>query len=94
MVSSKPFDCILLLLRSPCSLLRDPQQLQAVVGCLVAAVGRAAAVSVKMRSGFEDTSLFRENLLAVQVGSAVQRLTVTEALPGCPCHSALQIDSK
>jgi tRNA-dihydrouridine synthase C len=39
-----------------------------VVACLVTAVGAAAAVTVKMRSGFEDTSLFRENLLAVQVG--------------------------
>jgi tRNA-dihydrouridine synthase C len=54
-----------------CSLLRDPQQLHATVACLVAAVGHAAAVSVKMRSGFQDTSLFRENLLAVQVRPAV-----------------------
>uniref|UniRef100_A0A383VKB7 tRNA-dihydrouridine(47) synthase [NAD(P)(+)] n=1 Tax=Tetradesmus obliquus TaxID=3088 RepID=A0A383VKB7_TETOB len=37
---------------------------------LVAAVGASAAVSVKMRSGFTDTSLFRENLLAVQEAGA------------------------
>ncbi|WIA38597.1 hypothetical protein OEZ86_001907 [Tetradesmus obliquus] len=52
------------------SLLRDPQQMHAVVASLVAAVGASAAVSVKMRSGFTDTSLFRENLLAVQEAGA------------------------
>jgi tRNA-dihydrouridine synthase len=47
-----------------------------VVASLVAAVGAAAAVSVKMRSGFDDTRLFRDNLLAVQV----DRDTVTDTM--------------
>lgn len=52
------------------SLLRDPQQLQQVVSALVAAVGERVPVSVKMRSGFADTSLFLDNLLAVQEAGA------------------------
>lgn len=52
------------------SLLKDPQQLQQVVAALVAAVGHQVPVSVKMRSGFMDTSLFRENLFAVQEAGA------------------------
>lgn len=50
-----------------CSLLRDPNQLYQVVSSLVAAVGGVVPVTVKMRSGFEDTSLYENNLLAVQV---------------------------
>jgi hypothetical protein len=52
------------------SLLRDPQQLSQVVSALVAAVGDVVPVSVKMRSGFADTSLFTDNLLAVQEAGA------------------------
>lgn len=52
------------------SLLRDPKQLQQVVATLVAAVGDRVPVSVKMRSGFADTSLFLDNLLAVQEAGA------------------------
>lgn len=52
------------------SLLRDPNQLQQVVAALVAAVGDRVPVSVKMRSGFADTSLFLDNLLAVQEAGA------------------------
>lgn len=51
-------------------MLKDPQQLQQVVAALVAAVGYQVPVSVKMRSGFLDTSLFRDNLLAVQEAGA------------------------
>lgn len=52
------------------SLLRDPAQLQQVVAAIVSAVGHQVPVSVKMRSGFLDTSLFKENLLAVQEAGA------------------------
>jgi tRNA-dihydrouridine synthase len=38
---------------------------------MVAAVaGTGVPISVKLRSGFADTSLFEDNLLAVQVGAA------------------------
>lgn len=46
------------------SLLKDPQLLYEIAKALVAAV--SIPVTVKMRSGFEDTSLFKENLLAAQ----------------------------
>lgn len=49
------------------SLLKDPSQLHNLVAALVAAVGQVVPVSVKMRSGFDDTHLFKDNLLAVQV---------------------------
>ena len=53
------------------SLLRTPERLQAIVGAMVAAVaGTGVPISVKLRSGFADTSLFEDNLLAVQVGAA------------------------
>lgn len=55
--------------------------MHAVVASLVAAVGASAAVSVKMRSGFTDTSLFRENLLAVQVGGVLSAATAAGARP-------------
>lgn len=50
------------------SLLKDPQLLHQVAKSLVTAV--SIPVSVKMRSGFEDTSLFKENLLAAQESGA------------------------
>jgi len=46
------------------SLLRDPETLHQVAKALVKAV--SIPVTVKMRSGYEDTSLFKENLLAAQ----------------------------
>jgi tRNA-dihydrouridine synthase C len=49
------------------SLLQSPHRLEALVAGLVEAVGGRVPVSVKMRSGFEDTSLFEDNLLAIQV---------------------------
>lgn len=52
------------------SLLREPSQLHELVSALVAAVGAHVPVSVKMRSGFHDTSLFTDNLLAVQEAGA------------------------
>lgn len=52
------------------SLLRDPAQLHSVVAAMVAAVGDEVPVSVKMRSGFLDTGMFRDNLLAVQEAGA------------------------
>lgn len=46
------------------SLLKDPLFLHEVVKAVVKAV--TIPVTVKMRSGFEDTSLFEENLIAAQ----------------------------
>lgn len=46
------------------SLLKEPSFLHKVIQSVVRSV--SIPVSVKMRSGFEDTSLFRENLLAAQ----------------------------
>ncbi|MBM3191027.1 MAG: tRNA-dihydrouridine synthase family protein [Chlamydiae bacterium] len=50
------------------SLLKDPNILYQVTKSVVQAV--SIPVTVKMRSGFEDTSLFKENLLAVQESGA------------------------
>jgi len=46
------------------SLLRTPELLHEVLKAMVRAV--KVPVTAKLRSGFEDTSLFRENLLAAQ----------------------------
>lgn len=48
------------------SLLKDPNHLYAVTCALVKAVN--IPVSAKLRSGFSDTTLFKENLLAAQSG--------------------------
>lgn len=50
------------------SLLKEPNVLHEVARALVKAV--AIPVTIKMRSGFEDTSLFKENLLAAQESGA------------------------
>jgi nifR3 family TIM-barrel protein len=50
------------------SLLKDPDFLYEVAKSLVEAV--SIPVTIKMRSGFEDTSLFKENLLAAQESGA------------------------
>eukprot|EP00775_Hariotina_reticulata_P008789 gene8789-8967_t len=52
------------------SLLKGPSQLLSIVRTLVDAVGGKVPVTVKMRSGFADTSLFEDNLWAVQEGGA------------------------
>lgn len=46
------------------SLLKTPELLHRIASSMVKAVN--VPVTVKMRSGYEDTSLFRENLLAAQ----------------------------
>lgn len=46
------------------SLLKDPSNLYQIAKSLVQAV--SIPVTIKMRSGYEDTSLFKENLLAAQ----------------------------
>lgn len=51
------------------SLLKDPSFLYEVAKAIVSAV--KIPVSIKMRSGYADTSLFRENLLAAQESGAV-----------------------
>lgn len=51
------------------SLLRDPSFLYEVARSIVKSVN--VPVSIKMRSGYEDTSLFKENLLAAQESGAV-----------------------
>jgi tRNA-dihydrouridine synthase C len=55
------------------TLLKDTRQLYQVVSSVVKGV--SVPVSVKMRSGYEDTVLFRENILALQE-SGVQSLTL------------------
>lgn len=55
------------------SLLKDPNTLFEVAKSVVDAV--TIPVTVKMRSGFEDTSLFKENLLAAQE-SGVRYITL------------------
>jgi len=55
------------------SLLKDPSTLYEIAKSLVKAV--SIPVTIKMRSGFEDTSLFKENLLAAQE-SGVQFITL------------------
>jgi len=46
------------------SLLKDPDFLHEVVKAVVKAV--SVPVTIKMRSGYQDTSLFKENLIAAQ----------------------------
>lgn len=46
------------------SLLKEPDKLYKIARAMVLAV--SIPVTVKLRSGFEDTTLFRENLLAAQ----------------------------
>lgn len=55
------------------SLLKEPDFLRQVAKSIVDAV--SIPVTLKMRSGFEDTSLFKENLLAAQE-SGVKYLTL------------------
>jgi tRNA-dihydrouridine synthase C len=55
------------------SLLKEPDHLYKVAKALVDAV--SIPVTAKLRSGFEDTSLFRENLLAAQA-SGIHYLTL------------------
>lgn len=55
------------------SLLKDPNILHQVAKSVAQAV--SIPVTVKMRSGYEDTSLFKENLLAAQE-SGVQYITL------------------
>jgi len=53
------------------SLLRNPYDVEACVAAVRRGVaGTGAAVSLKMRSGFDDRGLLRENLLAAQAGGA------------------------
>jgi tRNA-dihydrouridine synthase C len=55
------------------SLLKEPDHLYRVAKAMVEAV--SVPVTAKLRSGFEDTSLFKENLLAAQA-SGIQYLTL------------------
>lgn len=55
------------------SLLKDPSQLHQIAKALVQAV--KVPVTIKMRSGFEDTTLLQENLLAAQE-SGIRFLTL------------------
>lgn len=52
------------------SLLREPETVHRIVSRLVALAAGRVPVTVKMRSGFEDTALFEDNLLAVQAAGA------------------------
>ena len=68
------------------TLLKTPERVRALVAALVEAVEGAAPVTVKMRSGFGDTALFEDNLLAAQAGGAafvtVHPRTKTQAYAG------------
>lgn len=55
------------------SLLKDPDQLHTIAKAMVKAVN--VPVTAKLRSGFDDISLFKENLLAAQE-SGIQFLTL------------------
>jgi nifR3 family TIM-barrel protein len=55
------------------SLLKDPSSLNEIATAIVKAV--SIPVTIKMRSGYEDTSLFKENLLAAQE-SGIRFLTL------------------
>lgn len=55
------------------SLLKEPDQLYTVAKAMVQAV--SIPVTLKMRSGYEDTSLFKENVLAAQA-SGVKFVTL------------------
>lgn len=55
------------------SLLKDPNQLYKVAKAMVESV--TIPVTAKLRSGFEDTSLFKENILAAQE-SGIRFLTL------------------
>jgi len=55
------------------SLLKDPEHLHKVAKAIVDAVD--VPVTAKLRSGFEDTSLFKENLLAAE-SSGIRYLTL------------------
>lgn len=48
------------------SLLRDPNNLYQIAKEMVKAVSSSIPVTAKLRSGYEDISLFKENLLAAQ----------------------------
>uniref|UniRef100_A0A7S3QLV4 tRNA-dihydrouridine(47) synthase [NAD(P)(+)] n=1 Tax=Dunaliella tertiolecta TaxID=3047 RepID=A0A7S3QLV4_DUNTE len=52
------------------SLLRTPELLQRCVQAMVDGAGGQTIVTVKLRSGFDDTSLFEEDLLAAQEAGA------------------------
>jgi tRNA-dihydrouridine synthase C len=53
------------------SLLRDPRRVRECVAAVARGVaGTGCAVTLKLRSGFDDRGLLRENLLAAQEGGA------------------------
>ena len=66
----------------PLSLLQAPHRLESLVAVLVDAVGGEVPVSVKMRSGFEDTALFEDNLMAIQVRGVKSLCFVLIAITG------------
>ena len=54
------------------SLLKTPERLHRIVSAVTkAGADRGIPVTVKMRSGYEDTTLFEENLKAIEEGGAV-----------------------
>jgi tRNA-dihydrouridine synthase C len=77
------------------SLLRNPYDVEACVAAVVrGTAGTGTAVSLKLRSGYDDRGLLRENLLAAQVGLplfthviAVRLNTVDDSRYGsCNCN--------
>lgn len=77
------------------SLLKDPEHLYKVAKAMVGAV--SIPVTAKLRSGFEDTSLFKDNLLAAQA-SGIRYLTLHPRTKvegyGPPAHWGLIAEAK
>jgi len=75
------------------SLLRTPELLHSCVSAMRAGVqGLNVPISVKLRSGFEDTSLFEANLLAAQVGVGRGRSAGWDScLPSAQYHAATHV---
>lgn len=77
------------------SLLKDPEHLHKIAKAMVEAV--EIPVTAKLRSGFEDTSLFKENLLAAQE-SGIRYLTLHPRTKvegyGPPAHWDLIAEAK
>jgi tRNA-dihydrouridine synthase C len=51
-------------------MLRSPELMYETTAALVEFAAGRVPVTVKMRTGFEDSSLFQENLIAVQAAGA------------------------
>ena len=75
--------------RARSSLLRDPRDVEAMTRAVARGVaGSGCAVTVKLRSGFDDRGLLRENLLAAQAGASFVTLHPRTRAQGYSGHAA------